>query len=245
MDTPQQLDHPVNTEANIRKAAEALAEVVQMKQQFLRCHEFLTKSTYRLVELLAQAESRGYLLEDALTIVDTAHWLHVIEWQSKLLSLVLNFTKDPSSKSLRPLIELYGRDRDRMRVEAEILERQLKHRLATFAQPDDAAVRKAITKNEQRVLAVYLHVRSGYRGIDLARFFKVPKTTAYGWLEWFKMLPEGLRDGILAFMDTQAPIMAACQVPVHVAKQKGPAEDAAPKGSAVSATGSTHQAAAG
>jgi hypothetical protein len=77
--------------------------------------------------------------------------------------MVLNFTKDPSSKSLRPLIELYGRDRDRMRVEAEILERQLKHRLATFAQPDDATVRKAITKNEQRVLAVYLHVRSGGR----------------------------------------------------------------------------------
>ena len=218
MDTPQQPDHPVNTEANIRKAAEAIAEVVQMKQQFLRCHDFLTKNTYRLVELLAQAESRGYLLEDALTIVDTAHWLHVIEWQSKFLSLVLNFTKDPSSKSLRPLIELYGRDRERMRVEAEILERQLKHRLATFAQPDDATVRKAIMKNEQRALAVYLHVRSGYRGIDLARFFKVPKTTAYGWLDWFKMLPEGLQAGILAFMDTQAPIMAACQVPVYVAK---------------------------
>jgi hypothetical protein len=27
-----------------------------------------------------------------------------------------------------------------------------------------ATVRKAITMNEQRVLAVYLHVRSGYRG---------------------------------------------------------------------------------
>jgi len=213
MDAPQQPDHPVNTEANIRKAAEAIAEVLQMKQEFLRCHDFLAKSTYRLVELLAQAESRGYLLEDTLTIVDTAHWLHVIEWQSKFLSLVLNFTKAPSSKSLRPLIELYGRDRDRMRVEAEILERQLKHRLATFAQPDDATVRKAITKNEQRVLAVYLHVRSGYRGIDLARFFKVPKTTAYGWLDWFKMLPERLQAGILAFMDAQSLIMAACQVP--------------------------------
>jgi hypothetical protein len=37
----------------------------------------------------------------------------------------------------------------------------------------------------------------------------VPKTTAYGWIDWFKSLPEGLRDGILAFMDTQVPIMAA------------------------------------
>jgi hypothetical protein len=142
----------------------------------------------------------------------------MIDWQTKFLSMVLNFTKDPSRKTLRPLIELYGRDRDRMRVEAEILERQLKHRLATFAQPDDAMVRKVVMKNEQRVLAVYLHVRSGYRGIDLARFFKVPRTTAYGWLEWFKSLPEGLRDGILAFMDTQVPIMAACQVPAVMPK---------------------------
>jgi hypothetical protein len=216
MDAPQQQAR--NTEANIRKAAEAIAEVLEMKQEFIRCHDFLANKTARLVELLGQAESRGYLLEDSLTLVDTAHWLHMIDWQTKFLSLVLNFTKDPSRKSLRPLIELYGRDRDRMRVEAEILERQLKRRLATFAQPDDATVRKAITKNEQRVLAVYLHVRSGYRGIDVARFFKVPKTTAYGWLDWFKMLPEGLQGGILTFMDTQAPIMAACQVPAAMPK---------------------------
>jgi hypothetical protein len=41
---------------------------------------------------------------------------------------------------------------------------------------------------------------------------------------------EGLQAGILAFMDAQAPIMAACQVPGHWAKQKGVAGDAAPKG---------------
>jgi len=216
MDTPQ--PQHTNTEANIRKAAEAITEVLQMKQEFIRCHDFLANRTVRLVELLGHAESRGYLLEDSLTLVDTTYWLQHIDWQTKFLTMVLNFTKDPSTKSLRPLIELYGRDRDRMRVEAEILERQLKHRLATFAQPDDAMVRKVVMKNEQRVLAVYLHVRSGYRGIDLARFFKVPKTTAYGWLEWFKSLPEGLRDGILAFMDTQVPIMAACQVPAVMPK---------------------------
>jgi hypothetical protein len=216
MDTPQ--PQPTNTEANIRKAAEAIAEVVQMKQEFIRCHDFLANRTARLVELLGQAESRGYLLEDSLTLVDTTYWLQHIDWQTKFLSMVLNFTKDPSSKSLRPLIELYGRDRDRMKVEAEILERQLKHWLAHFAKPDDAIVRKVVMKNEQRVLAVYLHVRSGYRGIDVARFFKVPKTTAYDWLDWFKSLPEGLRDGILAFMDTQVPIMAACQVPAVMPK---------------------------
>ncbi len=216
MDIPQPPAR--NTDANIRKAAEAIAEVLEMKQEFIRCHDSLANRTYRLVKLLGQAESRGYLLEDSLTLVDTVYWLQMIEWQTKFLSMVLNFTKDPSRKTLRPLIELYGRDRDRMKVEAEILERQLKHRLATFAQPDDATVRKAITKNEQRVLAVYLHVRSGYRGIDVARFFKVPKTTAYGWLDWFKMLPEGLQGGILAFMDTQAPIMAACQLPAAIPK---------------------------
>ena len=77
-------------------------------------------------------------------------------------------------------------------------------------------------KNEQRILAVYLHVRSGYRSIDLARFFKVPKTTAYGWIDWFKSLPEGLHEGILAFMDAQAPIMAACQVPAVAPKPTVP-----------------------
>ena len=98
-------------------------------------------------------------------------------------------------------------------VETEILELQVKHRLAHFAQPDDATVRKVIIKNERRILAVHLHVRSGYGGAALARFFKVPRSTAYGWLEWFESLPEGVQAGILAFMDTQVPVMAACQVP--------------------------------
>jgi hypothetical protein len=108
MDTPQQPAR--NTEANIRKAAEAIAEVLEMKQEFIRCHDFLANKTARLVELLGQAESRGYLLEDSLTLVDTVHWLQMIDWQTKFLSMVLNFTKDPSRKTLRPLIELYGRD---------------------------------------------------------------------------------------------------------------------------------------
>jgi hypothetical protein len=226
-----------------------LREVQQYQQQFVQCHFFLAENTHRLAQLLREAESRGILLQDAFALADVGHWLQHIDWQTKFLGVVLGFAQDPNRATLRPLIELYGRDRDRMQVEAEILERQLKHRLAMFAQPDDVTVRKVTLKNEQRILAVYLHVRSGYRGIDLARFFKVPKTTAYGWLGWFESLPEslpeGLREGILAFMDTQAPIMAACQLPVRVAKQKGPAGDAAPKGSAVSATGSVHQATAG
>ena len=222
MDTPQ--PQHTNTEANIRKAAEAITEVLQMKQEFIRCHDFLANKTARLVELLCQAESRGYLLEDALTLVDTTYWLQHIDWQTKFLGVVLAFAQEPSSKTLRPLIELYGRDRDRMKVEVEILERQLKHRLAHFAKPDDATVRKVIMKNEQRILAVHLHVRSGYGGAALARFFKVARSTAYGWLEWFESLPEGVQAGILAFMDTQVPIMAACQVPAVVPKAAAPKE---------------------
>ena len=43
MDTPH--PQPTNTEANIRKAAKAIAEAVQMKQEFIRCHEFLSFCT--------------------------------------------------------------------------------------------------------------------------------------------------------------------------------------------------------
>ena len=198
-----------------------LLEVQQLQQQFVQCHQFLADNTHRLAELLREAESRGVLLQEAFKLADVGYWLQNIDWQTKFLSMVLNFTKDPTRKSLRPLIELYGRDRDRMKVEVEILERQLQYRLAHFAKPDDATVRKAITKNEQRVLAVYLHTRAGYGGAALARFFKVPRSTAYGWLDWFKMLPEGLQAGILAFMDTQVPVMAACQVPAVVPKAEG------------------------
>jgi hypothetical protein len=130
---------------------------------------------------------------------------------------VLAFAQDPSRTTLRPLIELYGRDRERMRVEVVIVTRQLQYRLTHFAQPDDGTVKKAVLKNEKRVLAIYLHVRSGYGGAALARFFKVPRSTAYGWLASFESLPQRSRTGVLAFMDTQAPVMAACQVPAVAA----------------------------
>lgn len=212
-----------------------LREVQRFQQQFVQCHYFLAENTYRLAELLREAEARGILLQDAFAMADVAYWLENIDWQTKFLSVVLAFAQDPSRKTLRPLIELYGRDRDRMRAEVEILERQLKHRLATFARPDDELVRKVVCKNERRVLAVYLHVRSGHRGVDLARFFKVPRTTAYGWIDWFQSLPEGLQAGILAFMDTQAPIMAACQVPAAIPK---------PITSSAASVGGKHTAAA-
>ena len=116
---------------------------------------------------------------------------------------------------------------------AEILERQLKYRLEKFSKPDDATVRHVIPKNERRILAAHLHVRSGYGGAALARFFKVPRSTDYGWLEWFQSSPQGVQAGILEFMDTQVPIMAACQVPAvvpkgAVSKEAGQSGSAAP-----------------
>ena len=201
-----------------------LLEVQQFQQQFVQCHQFLADNTYRLAELLREAESRGILLHEAFALANVGYWLQNIDWQTKFLTVVLAFAQDPTPKTLRPLIELYGRDRERMKVEAEILERQLKHRLAHFAKPDDATVRKVVIKNERRILAVHLHVRSGYGGAALAKFFKVPRSTAYGWLEWFESLPEGVQAGILDFMDTQVPIMAACQVPAVVPKAAAPKE---------------------
>jgi hypothetical protein len=198
-----------------------LQEVARFQQQFTQCHDFLAANTHRLAELLREAESRGVLLQEAFALADVSYWLQHIDWQTKFLGTVLAFAQDPSRATLRPLIELYGRDRDRMKVEAEILERQLRYRLVHFSKSNDALVRKVILKNERRILAVYLHARAGYGGAALARFFKVPRTTAYGWISWFKSLPEGLREGILAFMATQVPVMAACQVPAVMPKADG------------------------
>lgn len=204
------------SQADLRKAAEAIRELRSLKQEFLQCHKLITDGTARLVELLCETEARGVLLEESLTLVDTAFWLDVIDWQTKFVRAVLGFSKDPNRQTLRGLIEIFGPDRNRAKAEAEILEQQLKQRLATFAKPTDDDVRKVILKDQRRVLAIYLHVRSGYRGIDLARFYKVPKTTAYGWLEWFKALPEGLRDGILTFLDAQVPSLLLRQSPNSV-----------------------------
>ncbi len=174
---------------------EILLEVQQLQQQFVQCHQFLADNTHRLAELLREAESRGILLQDAFALADVAYWLENIDWQTKFLGVVLAFTQDTSRKTLRPLIELYARERERMKVEAEILERQLKCQLAHFAKPDDATIQKVVMKNQRRILAVYLHVRFDYSGVAQVRFFKVPRSTAYGWLEWFESLPEGVQTG--------------------------------------------------
>jgi hypothetical protein len=112
-----------------------LLEVQQFQQQFVQCHQFLADNTYRLAELQREAESRGILLQEAFKLADVGYWLQNIDWQTKFLGVVLAFAQEPGSKTLRPLIELYGRDRDRMKAEAEILKPQLEYWLANFAKP--------------------------------------------------------------------------------------------------------------
>jgi len=46
--------------------------------------------------------------------------------------MVLNSTKASGRTTFRPLVEPYGRNRDRMKVEAEILARQLEETAGPF-----------------------------------------------------------------------------------------------------------------
>ena len=110
-----------NTESE--RDREILETVRLISQQFMQCHQFLARNTHALSELLREAEFRGVLLHEVLSLADVGYWLQHIDWQTKFLGVVLTFAQDPSPKPLRPLIELYGRDRDRMRTEPEVLER--------------------------------------------------------------------------------------------------------------------------
>ena len=52
-------------------------------------------------------------------------------------------------------------------------------------------------------------------------------------LDWFKGIPEGLQSGILTFMDSQVPRMAALQMPPFLHKPSKPLEqESQPTGSA-------------
>ena len=53
------------------------------------------------------------------------------------------------------------------------------------------------------------------------------RSTAYGWLEWFESLPEGVQAGILEFMDTQVPAVAPKATAPKEASQSGNAAQVA------------------
>jgi hypothetical protein len=84
------------------RAKEIQQTVARMSHEFMKCHDFLAKSTHRLAELLREAESRGVLLQDAFALADVGYWLQHLDWQSKFLGVVLAFAQDPSQASLGP-----------------------------------------------------------------------------------------------------------------------------------------------
>jgi hypothetical protein len=43
--------------------------------------------------------------------------------------------------------------------------------------------------------------------------FGIPRSTAYGWIDWFNALPEKLREGALRFCDEQVVAFVAGQPP--------------------------------
>ncbi len=236
MDTTQQndndfclgLDLGLGLDENLRKALEDVSAIKEIKEEFIKYHEYIAKRTYKLVTLLLDAETRGILVEEALELAEVGYWLEIVEYHNKFLSIILNFGKQPCAKTLRPILEIYGAGRKRVASEVQALDFQLKHRVERYATPTNELVGDTIRKNHSRVLAAYLHIRSDYNGPELASFFKVARSTAYGWLEWFNMLPEGLRDGILGYMDSQVPSMSVCQVPESKLHEPPPKKEEQP-----------------
>jgi hypothetical protein len=197
-----------------------------LKYSFFNCYRFQEERLLELVKLIQESESRGILVEEAVSLVDTAYWLQMIALHQIYLDVLLRFANDPGPKDLRALIQLHGPCRKRAKAQVELLEEQLKKRLARFADipPDEAFL--LIRDNRSRVLAAYLHVRSGYGGTELATLFKIPKGTAYEWLRWFERLPEGLREAALKFIDREG-FMMVVNMPPTVTKRDGVEADVA------------------
>lgn len=114
------------------EAEKVAADFGVLKAQVLVGFRCISGWFEEMLQVLKDARSRGILLEEVFQLSDTVYVLENVTYQQRYEDVMLRFCKDPSHKSLRPLIELYGPDRDRMRADAEILERQLKHRLATL-----------------------------------------------------------------------------------------------------------------
>lgn len=212
MDTSQSSD--AAAKPNIEDLSAEVTKTIQfLKYSFFNCYRFQEERLEELVNLLREAESRGIVVTEAVDLADTSFWLQWIANQLTYLDVLLRFATDPGPKNLRALIQLHGPDRKRAKAQVEILEEQLKQRLARFKDmpPDEAF--ELIRDNRARVLAAYLHVRSGYGGTELAAMFKIPTGTAYEWLRWFDRLPEGLREAALKFIDREGFMMVVNMPP--------------------------------
>jgi hypothetical protein len=204
--------------------ATVLKEMRRIKWELYSCYTFEAERIERLAELMRQADSRGTLIEDVLEMIDVSYWLEQLDWQKKWLMLLLEFGRDPKPKTLKPLIEIYGRDPKRVKAEVAILEQQIQQAIARVKQHTHEDVVRQMRDNRQRVLAAHLHFRSGVTGVRIAEIFEIPRGTAYGWLDWFKKLPESLRTGIFECIDAQVSRFIAGQSPGM--KAQVPSEDA-------------------
>lgn len=198
--------------------AEVIKAIRTLKYSFFSCYKFQEERLLELVRLLQEAESRGILVTEAVSLADTSFWLQVIACNLTYVELLLQFAETPGPKNLRALIQIHGPDRKRAKAQVAILDEQLQRRLSRFANmpPDEAFA--LIRDNRRRVFAAYLHVRSGYGGTDLATMFDIPTGTAYEWLRWFDRLPAGLRESALQFIDREG-FMLVANMPPTIAKQ--------------------------
>lgn len=227
MDTPPSSDAAAKT--NLEDLSAEVTKTIQfLKYSFFNCYRFQEERLEELVNLLREAESRGIVVTEAVGLADTSFWLQWIANQLTYLDVLLRFATDLGPKNLRALIQLHGPDRKRAKAQVEILEEQLKQRLARFKHmpPDEAF--ELIRDNRGRVLAAYLHVRSGYGGTELAAMFKIPTGTAYEWLRWFDRLPESLREAALRFIDREGFMVAVNMAPTVTNRhsQKGDRQSA-------------------
>lgn len=199
--------------------AEVIKAIRSLKYSFFSAYKFQEERLLELVELLQDADSRGIVVTEAVSLVDTSFWLQLVACNLTYVELLLRFAEDPGPKNLRALIQIHGPDRVRAKAQVAILDEQLQRRLARFANmpPDEAFA--LIRDNRRRVFAAYLHVRSGYGGTDLATMFDIPTGTAYEWLRWFDRLPAGLRESALQFIDREG-FMLVANTPPTVAKRE-------------------------
>lgn len=185
------------------EAEKVAADFGALKTRMLMGFRYISKWCEEMLQLLKDARSRGILLEEVFQLSDTVYVLENVTYQQRYIDTMLNFCKDPNPKTLRAIIEFYGRDRKRMKIETELLASQIQRRLATCKDPGGELMRTLIANGRERSFAAFLHVRADFGGAELSQMFGVPRSTAYSWLAWFDALPEQLQAGVLRFFETE------------------------------------------
>lgn len=204
------------------KVAEVLRAVERIQLELSRCLGDETDILHELTTLLQDGNSRGILIADVLRVINTQYLLEQVQYRGRYLTLLLQFHDKPCKDTLRRLIEIHGADRNRVKHEAAILEDQLRLAVARYQQMGQSEVMCLIRDYRQRVLAAHLHLCSGYSGARLGEMFSVPRSTAYGWLDWFERLPDIVKRTALDWIDSQAAALVAAESPGRVMGKSEP-----------------------